>query len=127
NVRFGCDEVEETRHRGDAVNHPLVHADVNDLGAVLDLLPRDGQRRLVIAGLDELGEFWRPGHVGAFANVQEIGIRPDRYGVQAAQTQIRFDRGDLVRGQTAHGGGNGLDVCGRGAAAAADNVQPAIL
>ena len=85
------DEVEKTRHRGDAVNHPLVHADVNDLRAVLDLLARDGQRRLVIAGLDELGELGRTGDVGALADVQEIGIRPDRQRVQSAQAQIRFD------------------------------------
>jgi hypothetical protein len=71
-VRFGRDEVEKARHRGDAVNHSLVHADVNDLRAVLDLLARDGQRGLVIAGLDELGELRRPGDVGALADVQEI-------------------------------------------------------
>ena len=29
------------RHRRDAVDHPLVHVDVDDLRAVLDLLPRD--------------------------------------------------------------------------------------
>ena len=37
-VRLGGDEVEETRHRRHAVNHPFVHVDVDDLRAVLDLL-----------------------------------------------------------------------------------------
>ena len=63
------------RHRGDAVNHSFVHANINDLRAVLDLLAGDGERGLVIAGLDELGEFRRPGDVGALADVDEIGIR----------------------------------------------------
>ena len=64
--------LQKLRHRGDAVNHSLVHADVNDLRAVLDLLAGDGERGLVIAGLDELGELRRPGHVGALADVDEI-------------------------------------------------------
>ncbi len=34
----------------------LVHVDVDDLRAVLDLLPGDRQRPLVIARQDELGE-----------------------------------------------------------------------
>ncbi len=74
-VRLGRDEVEKPRHRGDAINHSFVHADVNDLRAVLDLLARDGERGLVIAGLDELGELRRPGHVGALADVDEIDGR----------------------------------------------------
>ncbi len=87
------------RHRGDAVNHPFVHAHVNDLRAVLDLLARDGQRGLVIAGLDELGELGRTGDVRALADVQEIGIRPDGQRVQSAQTQIRFNRRNFARRQ----------------------------
>ena len=38
---------QEARHRRDAVDHPLVHADVDDVGAVLDLLPRDADRLFV--------------------------------------------------------------------------------
>ena len=76
-VRLGRDEVEKARHRGDAVNHSFVHADINDLRAVLDLLARDGERGLVIAGLDELGELRRAGDVRALADVDEIdgGVR----------------------------------------------------
>ena len=32
------DQVEEAGHRRDAVDHALVHVDVDDLGAALDLL-----------------------------------------------------------------------------------------
>ena len=56
-VRFGGDEVGKTRHRSDAIDHAFVHADVDDLRAVLDLLPGDGQGGFEVARLDELGEF----------------------------------------------------------------------
>ncbi len=70
--------LQKTRHGGDAVNHPFVHADVNDLRAVLDLLARDGEGLLVIAGLDELREFGRTGDVRALADVQEIRSAAER-------------------------------------------------
>ena len=126
-VRFGRDEVEEARHRGDAVNHPFVHANVNDLRAVLDLLARDGERGFVIAGLDELREFGRTGDVRALADVQKVGIRTHRQRVESAQPQIGFNRRRLARRNSADRSGNCLDVRRRGAAATADDVQPAVL
>ena len=41
------DQLGEAVHRRDAVDHPLVHVDVDDLGAGLDLLarPRRVRRR----------------------------------------------------------------------------------
>ena len=44
-VGLGGDELEEAVHRGDAVDHPLVHVDVDHLRAGLDLLGRDAQGR----------------------------------------------------------------------------------
>ena len=38
------------------VEHALVHVHVEDLRAALDLLAGDGQRLLVVAGQDQLGE-----------------------------------------------------------------------
>jgi hypothetical protein len=46
---LGRDEVQEAHHRGLAVEHGLVHVDVDDLRAVLDLLARDRQRLLELA------------------------------------------------------------------------------
>ena len=43
NVRFRTDQVEKMGHGLDAIEHPFVHVDVDDLRAVLDLLTRDGQ------------------------------------------------------------------------------------
>ena len=54
--RLTAQQLQEPRHRGDAVNHPLVHADVDHVRAVFHLLPRDADRFLVVAFLDELCE-----------------------------------------------------------------------
>ena len=44
------------RHGRLGVEHALVHVHVDDLRAALDLLARDRQRLLVVAGQDQLGE-----------------------------------------------------------------------
>ena len=40
------------------IEQALVHVDVEDLRAVLDLLARDAQRRRIVVGLDQLAETW---------------------------------------------------------------------
>ena len=65
---LAAEQLQEAGHRRDAVDHPLVHADVDDVGAVLDLLPGDADRFLVLALLDQLGELRRAGDVGALAD-----------------------------------------------------------
>ncbi len=47
-VRLGGDKVEEVDHRLLAVEHPLVHVDVDDLGAIIHLLARHLQGGIVI-------------------------------------------------------------------------------
>ena len=71
NVRFRRDQVEEADHRRLGIEHRLVHVDVDDPGAVFDLLPGDIQRRLVVAGQDQLLEFRRAGDVRALADHDE--------------------------------------------------------
>ena len=65
---FGGEELEVAGHGGDAVDHALVHADVDDVGAVFDLLARDADGFFVLAFLDQAGEFGRAGDVGALAD-----------------------------------------------------------
>ena len=55
-VRLGGDQVEEPRHRRLAVEQALVHVDVDDVGAGLDLLAGDGDGLLEVAGQDQPGE-----------------------------------------------------------------------
>ena len=71
-VRLGGDEVEEGRHGLLGIEHALVHVDVEHVGAVLDLLARDLERRGVIIGLDQLAEARGPGDVGPLAHHDEI-------------------------------------------------------
>jgi hypothetical protein len=52
----------------------LVHVDVDDLRAVLDLLARHLQRCGVVAVLDQLAEARRAGDVGALADVDERNV-----------------------------------------------------
>ncbi len=49
-------QLQVARHGRDAVDHALVHADVDDVGAVLHLLPGDADRFFEFAFLDQLGE-----------------------------------------------------------------------
>jgi hypothetical protein len=84
-VGLAGDQVEEAHHGGLAVQHGLVHVDVDDLGAVLHLLARDRQRLLELAGQDHAGEGLGAGDVGAFADVDEQAARADGDGLQAGQ------------------------------------------
>ena len=111
-----------------AVEHPFVHVDVNDLRAVVHLLPGDGQRGLVIALQDQLLELRRAGDIGALADIDEVGFGPDRERLQSRSAACSGATVGATRGwQSLHGLGDGADM-GRGrAAAAADDVQPAVL
>ena len=77
-VGLGGDQVEKLRHRLGGVEQALVHVDVDDLRAVLDLVARDRQRRGVVARGDQLAELGRAGDVGAFADVDEREFRGER-------------------------------------------------
>ena len=71
-LRFAAKQLEEARHGCDAINHPFVHADVDDVGPVLDLLAGDGDGLVVFPFLDQLRELRRTGDVRALANHHEL-------------------------------------------------------
>ena len=73
-VRLGRDQLGEPVHRGDAVDHALVHVDIDDLRTDLDLLQGDRQRGVVVLGLDQVAEPGGAGDVGALADVHEQGV-----------------------------------------------------
>src|SRR5205823_4184214 len=89
-VRLGSDEIQESGHRRNAVDHPFVHTDVDDLRAVLDLLPRDRHGGLEIAGFDQLSEPGRAGDVGALADVNEVDGSVGNTGVVFPLTPALF-------------------------------------
>ena len=70
-VGLGGDALQEDGHRLLAVEQRLVDVDVDDLRAVLDLVARDIDRRVIIAGHDQLLEAGRAGDVAALADIDE--------------------------------------------------------
>ena len=65
------DQLQEALHRSGAVEHGLVHVDVDHLGAVLDLLARHAQGVFVTTLQDHPRESLGAGDVGALADVDE--------------------------------------------------------
>ena len=70
-LRLAAQQLQEPRHRLHAVDHALIHADVDDVGPVLHLLPRDRDGCLVLAFFDELRELRRTSHIRPLANHDE--------------------------------------------------------
>ena len=124
-VRFRGDEIEELDHGRARIEHRLVHVHVDELGAVLDLAACHRERRGVVAGEDQAGECLRPGDVGTLADVHEERVVADVERFQAGQAQLRLDLRHHPRRDALHGAGDRGDVRGRGAAAAADDVDQA--
>ena len=71
NIGLGGDQVQKPHHGGLAVEHGLVHVDVNDLGAVFHLLACHGQGLFKIAIQDHAGKGLGARHIGALADIDE--------------------------------------------------------
>ncbi len=70
-VGFCRDEVEKVGHQSSAVEHALVHVDVDDLRAVVDLIASDVERGLERPFANQFLESRGAGDVGPFADVYE--------------------------------------------------------
>ena len=100
-VGFAGNQVQKAHHGGLAVEHRLVHVDVDDLGAVLHLLARHRQRLLVLAIQNHAGKGLGASHIGALANVHKSGTRGLARRVIGAwhcANQQRLEAGQLHRG-----------------------------
>ncbi len=84
--RLAPKQLQVTRHRGYAVDHALVHADVEHVGAVFHLLPGHADGLFVLALFDEPGELRRPGHIGPLAD-EDKDARLLREGLRTRQPQ----------------------------------------
>ena len=125
-VGLARDQLEEAVHRADAVDHPLVHVDVDDLGAGVDLLAGHRECGVVVAVLDQAAEPGRAGDVGPLADVHEQAGLVDGERLEAGQAQRTHRLGRRAWLGTHGGGGDRSDVLGGGAAAAADEVDQAL-
>ena len=126
-VRFGHHEVQEVAHRRRAVDQPVIHADIDDLSAAFDLLPRYGQRFFVFFFTDQAGEFGRSGHVRPFADVDEVSFGRDPQRFQSAERSYVLRFRDCARRVFRCDLRDGGDVFRRRAAASADDVQQAFV
>ena len=124
-VGFSGEEIEETGHHFGSVDHALVHADVDDRRAVLDLLTGDGDGFLEFVLFDELREFGRTGHVGALADHEEALFVGVVVSLGSAEAQVRLGHGDLAGSVALRDAGDRGDVGGGVAAAASDEVDEA--
>ncbi len=70
-VGLGGDQIQKCNHRLLAIEHGLVHIDVDDLRAAFDLLARDVQCLVVFAVEHQFFERGRAGDIGALADVDE--------------------------------------------------------
>jgi hypothetical protein len=84
-VGLAGNQVQEADHGDLAVEHGLVHVDVDHLGAVLDLLARDGQGLFELAVQDHPREGLGAGDVGALADVDEQRALADGDRLEAGQ------------------------------------------
>ena len=106
-IGLGGDQLEKSGHRLLRVEQALVHIDVDDLRAVLDLLARDLHGWFIIARHDQLLEARRSGDIGALADIDEAGggkiahgmLRPvrDRAPARRRHKECRRHRSGALR------------------------------
>eukprot|EP00755_Sulcionema_specki_P009191 Sspe_Gene.6205::Locus_2091_Transcript_1_2_Confidence_0.750_Length_3889::g.6205::m.6205 len=70
-VGVGDTEVEELGHGLLSVDQPVVQVEVEDHGALLNLLPSNAHRRVVVPLFDDAAELQRSGDVAPLADVHE--------------------------------------------------------
>ena len=92
-LRLAPDQVQKPRHGRFGIEHALVEIDVDEVGAVCDLLARDRDRAVEVAAQDELRKLWRTGDVGALAHDDEAELRRHVQRLESGQTQCGRGRG----------------------------------
>jgi hypothetical protein len=125
-VCFSRNQAEKLRHHRLAVEQRLVHVHVDDVSAALDLLDGDLNGFFELFVLDELGELLGTGDVRPLADHQEVAFGAQLQWLRAAKPQAMGDAHGLVRLKLGHAARDRGDVCRRRAAAAAEDVQPAL-
>src|SRR4029079_12426452 len=92
-----------------------------------DLLARYRERLVILAVEDEARERFRPGDVGALADVHEERVVVDIHRLEAREPQLVVGSGNRARRQGFHRLRNGAYVVGRRAATAAGDIDVARL
>ena len=111
-VGLGCDQVQVGDHCALGVEHAFVHVDVNELGAILDLLPGDLYRVGVAVCLDQFPEDRRAGNVGALPDIDEQIVRTDIERLQSRQPASDLDLRNAARLSAVYDRPESADVVG---------------
>ena len=124
---------DEGLHLLGAVEHGVVHVDVDYVGAALYLSGGYAQALGVVACGNEPCELARTGHVGALAHVGEVArlevnVRrlKSAYGKRSQSVALRLRSGQRSGGKRTYGFGNGADVLRRSAAASPGYVEQSV-
>ena len=126
--RFAGNMSHELLHAVPAVQHRIVHIDVNDAGPVLDLLRRHFESARIVACSNELRKLPGTGHVGALSHIGEVVVfQVNADGFQPADGKSSGASGrNRPRLDTVHGRSYRRNVLRRGSAAASDNVEQSL-
>ena len=85
NIGLAGDQVQKPDHRCLAVQHGLVHVDVDDLRAVFNLLAGHGQRRIELAIQNHARKGLGARDVGALTDIDEQAVRVNIDRLKARQ------------------------------------------
>ncbi|EPY19858.1 5-methyltetrahydrofolate--homocysteine methyltransferase [Strigomonas culicis] len=125
-LRVGGQHVQEARHGDHAVDEAVVHVDVENHGAVLDLLAGDREAVLPLALLHQPLELQRAAQVAALAHVAEANVLRELERLEAADDHhVALGAFGAWR-HALDGLGDGADVVGVRAAAAPHHVEPPV-
>jgi hypothetical protein len=124
---LGRDQPQEPRHRLDRVEQVGVHVHVEKVRAAPNLLECHVDGGRVVICLDQLPEARRARHVGALPDHHEARVRADLERLEAAVARAPRRLRDRPRREALHGSRDFRGVLRGRAAAAADDVDEAIL
>ena len=96
-VRLRGNQVQESHHGGLAVEHGLVHVDVDDLRAVFHLLTRHRQRLLELPVQNHARKGLGAGDVGALAHVHKQASAVEGDGLQTREPHRRYSFRSCLR------------------------------
>ena len=125
NIRFGSAEVQEAHHRGLAVEHALVHVDIDNLRTVLDLGAADVECLFVLLVENQALENRGTRDIGALADIDEQAVVTDVERFEPRQTACDGNSGERAWRLALDRLGDRPDVLGRRTAATADDIDEA--
>ena len=124
---LGGKEIEEGRHRLLGVEQVGVHVHVEQIRPAAHLLERNVDGTLEVVRLDQPAKTRRPGHVRPLAHDDEPGVGADHERIEAGEAWPGVSVRDTARRQPLHSSGDRMGVLRCGPAAAADEVDEAVL